>query len=274
MAAFVSYAQNFEDVMLWRALQHVEGGFYIDVGAYAPNKDSVTRAFYDRGWHGINIEPVPERAQSFIDHRPRDINLRLAISEQPGQMELHLVTGTGLSSLDAEEGDRRRAEGRPVEVVTVEVRTLASIWADHVPAEQQVQFLKVDVEGFERQVLASNDWATNRPWIVVAEATRPTTTEPTHDQWQGILEGAAYTFAYFDGLNRFYVANEHPELRAAFTTPPNVFDKFVRYSEVLAKMRANRLLEPLDAVTSSRSWRATARFRAASRFVRRLVRRR
>jgi len=57
---FISYAQNYEDVMLWRALKHVERGFYIDVGACSPDQHSVTRAFYEKGWHGINVEPNPE----------------------------------------------------------------------------------------------------------------------------------------------------------------------------------------------------------------------
>ena len=58
---FVSYAQNWEDVMLWRALGHVGQGFYVDVGAFSPDEHSVTRAFYDLGWSGINIEPNPQR---------------------------------------------------------------------------------------------------------------------------------------------------------------------------------------------------------------------
>ena len=59
MSSFVSYAQNYEDLMLWRALRHVEQGFYVDCGAYDPEEHSVTKAFYERGWSGINIEPVP-----------------------------------------------------------------------------------------------------------------------------------------------------------------------------------------------------------------------
>ena len=54
---FVSYAQNFEDVMLWRALKHISNGFYIDVGAWSPDIDSVTRIFYEHGWRGVNVEP-------------------------------------------------------------------------------------------------------------------------------------------------------------------------------------------------------------------------
>ena len=76
---FVSYAQNFEDVLLWRALGGVTDGFYIDVGAAHPDIDSVTRAFYDRGWSGINIEPTPEYSLRLAAARPRDVNLRLVL---------------------------------------------------------------------------------------------------------------------------------------------------------------------------------------------------
>jgi hypothetical protein len=62
---FISYAQNNEDVLLWRALGHVQDGFYIDVGASDPVEHSVTRAFYDAGWRGINIEPLPAHIEAF-----------------------------------------------------------------------------------------------------------------------------------------------------------------------------------------------------------------
>lgn len=64
--SFISYAQNYEDVMLWRALKHIANGFYIDVGAAWPDKHSVTKAFYDRGWRGINIEPNPVHHASLV----------------------------------------------------------------------------------------------------------------------------------------------------------------------------------------------------------------
>jgi len=94
---FVSYAQNGEDVLLWRVLRDVAAGFYIDAGACHPVTDSVTQAFYGRGWHGINVEPVPEAAAAFPPARPRDINLRLALSDRPGTLPFYEVEGTGLS---------------------------------------------------------------------------------------------------------------------------------------------------------------------------------
>jgi hypothetical protein len=57
--SFVSYAQNFEDVMLWRALRDIKGGFYIDVGANSPGMDSVTKAFYDRDGAVLTLNRWP-----------------------------------------------------------------------------------------------------------------------------------------------------------------------------------------------------------------------
>ena len=88
---FISYAQNNEDVLLWRALGHVQDGFYIDVGASDPVEHSVTKAFYDSGWHGINIEPLPAHIEAFQEQRPRDINLALAAGSLEGSLTLYDV---------------------------------------------------------------------------------------------------------------------------------------------------------------------------------------
>ncbi|HVT34612.1 MAG TPA: FkbM family methyltransferase, partial [Nevskiaceae bacterium] len=93
---FITYAQNAEDVMLWRALREIERGFYIDVGAQDPIVDSVTKAFYERGWHGINIEPVEHWYERLVHDRPHDINLRLAASDHSGEMNLFEIEATGL----------------------------------------------------------------------------------------------------------------------------------------------------------------------------------
>ena len=95
MAAFVSYAQNFEDVMLWRALSSVPDGFYIDVGAGDPDQHTVTRAFYERGWHGINIDPDPVCFAALERRRDRDINIPVALAEAPGQRRFHVVSVPG-----------------------------------------------------------------------------------------------------------------------------------------------------------------------------------
>jgi FkbM family methyltransferase len=228
---FVSYAQNFEDVMLRRALRDVEAGFYVDAGAAHPDVDSVTRAFYDAGWSGINVEPVAASHRRLQASRPRDVNVRAALGRERGAGRLFVVAGTGLSTLHEDAAARASAAtGFAAEAAEVEVTTLADICDAHTGRE--IHFLKVDVEGAEADVLAGADFDRHRPWIVLVEATAPMSAEPTHAAWEPILLRAGYGFAYFDGLNRFYLADERRDaLAPSFSLPPNVFDDFIRAAD-------------------------------------------
>lgn len=274
-ALFVSYAQNLEDVILWRALQHVESGFYIDVGAASPIVDSVTLAFYERGWRGINVEPHPEEYVALAGARPRDTNLRLALGDTETEMTLNLARNHALSTLDADEASRLADEGMPLREERVAVTTLRAMWAEHVPTGQAVHFLKVDVEGFEHRVLLGNDWVANRPWVVLVEATKPQTQEPSHEAWEPMLLMSGYKAAYWDGLNRYYIAQEHAELLSSFDHPPDFFDRYARSSEVDAARRAAQaestaadLRASLDSLQASRSWMLTRPLRAAGAMLR------
>jgi FkbM family methyltransferase len=236
--SFVSYAQNFEDVMLWRALSRIEEGFYIDVGAAWPEQDSVTKAFYDMGWNGINIEPNAELYLRLIEKRPRDINLKLAIGDVEGTMSMSVLANTGLSTLEDSIARQHQESGFVTSLHEVEIRTLAYIWRRYVPEGQQVHFLKVDVEGFEQPALRGNEWSKYRPWVVVVEATRPMSQAESYACWEPTLEEAGYSFAYADGLNRFYVARERADLLPAFKYPPNVFDSFILAAHQQSEARA------------------------------------
>lgn len=224
----ISYSQNFEDVLLWRALKHVPQGFYIDVGANDPVLHSVTKTFYDAGWHGINIEPMPSYHAPFLEQRPRDINLGCAAGAAAGEITLFEVPSmNGWASTDADVAAQHRADGYEVTQATVPLRTLAEICASHVAGE--IHFLKIDVEGFEGEVLKGMDFARWRPWVLVVEATLPGSTVSNHASWEGLVLPHDYHFAYFDGLNRYYVAGEHRELLAALQVQANVFDAFTPY---------------------------------------------
>ena len=235
---FISYAQNFEDVMLWRALKHVEHGFYIDVGAAWPNEHSVTKAFYDAGWSGINIEPNPAFHALLQQERPRDRNLQLALAEQEGTADFVIFEATGLSTLDPVVAGLHQEAGRPHQTQTVNTSTLAQLWHQYVPEGQEVHFVKIDVEGVEAAVLRGNNWQKNRPWIVVIEATVPMSQVESYADWEPVLLQAQYRLAYADGLNRFYVASERAELLAAFQYPPNFFDNFKLADHYAAELRA------------------------------------
>lgn len=221
--SFLSYAQNFEDVMLWRALGHVDGGLYVDVGAQHPRIDSVSRAFYERGWRGVHVEPVPAFADLLRADRPDETVLQVALAEREGSLTLNVFADTGLSTAVASYARRHEAErGYAVQRIEVPVLTLASALASL--AGRDVHWLKIDVEGFELQVLQGWDSEVLRPWVMVVEATEPNSPAADFASWEPILVAARYRFVYFDGLNRFYVAAEHAELADAFSRPPNIFD--------------------------------------------------
>lgn len=252
--AFLSYAQNFEDVMLWRALGHVPNGFYVDVGAQHPRIDSVSRAFYEHGWRGVHVEPVPEFARLLCADRPDETVLQAALGEAPGVLELNVFADTGLSTAVAAFAERHIAE-RDYEVERIEVPMMTLATAMAPLAGREVHWLKIDVEGFEEQVLRGWDSQALRPWVLVVEATLPNLPDTDYAGWDPIILGANYTFVYFDGLNRFYVAAEHPELVAAFAVPPNVFDA-VELSGLASWGLARPILEQRDALT--RQFAATA----------------
>lgn len=254
VASFISYAQNYEDVVLWRALQHVTEGFYVDCGAYHPRSESVTKAFYDRGWRGINIEAVPALLDEFIANRPRDINLAVALSDSSNGTDFHEFIDTGLSTMMPDIARSHVDAGFPVRSLKIPTRRLSDVLQEAAPNE--IHFLKIDVEGAEYLVLGGTDFSRFRPWIVLVEATKPLTSESSSSDWESILLDCDYQFAYFDGLNRFYVAREHADLAAKLAVPPNVFDDFVQDRHL------QELQHELGALRRSLSWRLTAPLRS------------
>ena len=243
---FISYAQNFEDVMLWRALGHIEDGFYVDLGAWSPVQDSVTAAFYEAGWSGINVEPNPQLYAELVAARPRDINLACAVTEQQGQTELWLGDNSGLGCV--QESDQAKTLA-PTQRLSVACSTLNTIVAEHVPSGQSIHFLKIDIEGMEAAVINSTNWQTCRPWVVVVEAAAPMTLTPNFEAWEPTLLQADYAFVYSDGINRFYLAHEHSDLAVNFSHPPNYFDQFMLYGHhhaLQAHHEASRWAETLE----------------------------
>lgn len=223
MSRFVSYAQNREDVLLWRVLGHVPHGFYVDVGANHPSDDSVTRAFYDRGWHGINIEPIALHHAQLRACRLRDVNLRLAVGAQDGELALFDTPIRGRATANSTVADDLRHQGLEITSQRVPVQRLSKVFEAYAPPV--VHFLKIDVEGFESEVLKGMDFVRFRPWVVVVEATRPGTRD-LDLSWQPLLLDAGYTQVFFDGLNAYFLADEKPDLQAAFDAPVNVFDAY------------------------------------------------
>jgi FkbM family methyltransferase len=226
---FISYAQNLEDVMLWRCFRNVDAGFYIDIGAEDPLADSVTKGFYDRGWSGINIEPITELLANFKINRPRDINIEAAIAEESGILDFWQVSNSGLSTGVKKFADLHKSAGFEVNLVAVKTRTLKDICEEFI--KTPIHFMKIDVEGFEKQVLKSADFQKFRPMVLVIESVEPNSQVECYEDWEYILIENNYTMVYADGLNRFYLSREASYLKTFFEVPPNFFDNYLLHTD-------------------------------------------
>jgi FkbM family methyltransferase len=220
----ISYAQNFEDVMLWRCLGHVKNGFYIDVGAHHPVDDSVSLAFYENGWRGLHVEPSEFYSQLLKKYRPDEITLTKLLSDKNGASHFFEIAESGLSTGIENIAIEHQKKGYITVTKEVETITLDSIFADF--GDIQVHWLKIDVEGMEKLVLSGWRESAYRPWVILIESTYPNSQVETHEDWEKLVIEKSYKFVYFDGLNRYYISKQHPELEKSFSTPPNIFDDF------------------------------------------------
>ena len=216
----LSYAQRFEDFHLWRALGDIANGFYVDVGAGHPVYDNVSFAFYLAGWRGITVEPNPALAELGRAVRPRDQLHQALISAAPGEATLYLQREFhGLSTTIAEHAETAEKEtGRSAEALTLPVTTLAALCEQHVPPA--FEFLKVDVEGAEAEVLRGADFSRFRPKVIVVEAIKPFTLAPAWDEWEPLLGRHGYAYVWDDELNRYYVAEEARALAEKLVAGP------------------------------------------------------
>jgi len=198
--AIVTYAQYNEDIVLLALLYDVERGFYIDVGANHPTRDSVTLLFYRRGWRGVNVEPISELYDQLVKLRKRDVNLNCGAGSKHGVLTLREYTKTQGHSTFVDSMKADHTVDMPYRDYDVEIKTLATIINEQ--GAPHVHFLKIDVEGFEYEVIKGNDWEKYRPEVVCVESNN------IRQDWRKILTSRNYALFIFDGLNEFYVAKE------------------------------------------------------------------
>ena len=212
------YSQFYEDYVLAYVFADVVSGVYVDVGANDPDRASVTKRLYLKGWSGVNIEPNPELLAAFAKRRSRDENVGVGIGDAPGRLRFYRFTGdaSGLSTFDPAVARRHRRAGFHYDELDVRVTTLTDVLDRSPRVDGAFELLNVDVEGFERQVLSGLDFRKYPPAVVMVEATAPLTEQPTQQLWQDVLLRAGYVFAMDDGLNRYYVGRTAKALQTKF----------------------------------------------------------
>lgn len=167
-----SYSQHGEDIIIYKLLKNVKKGIYVDIGANCPNIISNTKYFYEKGWRGINIEPHPILFQKLLEFRKDDINLNIGIATEEAELTFYQINdteGTAGSTFDSNTAIELEKKGYKIaEVVKRPVKPLKSVLDEYLD-NRSIDFMSVDTEGFDLEVIKSNDWHKYRPTLVMVE---------------------------------------------------------------------------------------------------------
>lgn len=177
----VSHSQVGEDLQIAYFLGRSEGVTYIDVGCLWPVRLSNTYYFYERGGHGLCIDPNPTLAGEWHEARPRDVFLNAGIGAEPAQLSYHTFGNPVFNTFSQSRANlvRRKAAGRKgrestglvtVEAITLDQAVERSAFVERCDGE--LDFLSIDVEGLEEEVLAGFGFEELRPKVIVTEFIR------------------------------------------------------------------------------------------------------
>lgn len=170
--AQLSYSQEGEDILLNRVFNFKPQGVYVDIGAHHPKRFSNTYLFYKMGWRGINIDAMPGSMQAFKGIRTRDINLECGIGKERGRLIFHIFKEPALNTFDPEQARKNIEAGWELASTSeVDVFPLGEILEQNLPEIEasQIDFFSIDVEGFEINILQSNDWSRFSPRFILIE---------------------------------------------------------------------------------------------------------
>jgi len=168
----ISWSQEGEDQILRRIFERQACGFYVDIGAHHPKRFSNTYLFYRKGWTGINVDAMPGSMQAFKKVRPRDINLEFGVGTKEGELDYYVFNELALNGFSKDLSEERHAsesDYKIVEVVKVKIKPLSKILEEYLSIEQIIDFMSIDAEGLDLDVLQSNDWQRYRPKLILVE---------------------------------------------------------------------------------------------------------
>ena len=167
-----SFSQEGEDLLLKRIFEHKKNGFYIDVGAHHPFRFSNTYLFYKKGWKGINLDAMPNSMKIFEKYRPRDINLEIPVGKDGEKLVYYIFNEPALNTFDKNriEAIVSKSVYTLIREMEIQIRSLKSILDEYLPKGQNIDFMSIDVEGLDFEVLKSNDWKKYRPEILLVES--------------------------------------------------------------------------------------------------------
>ncbi len=169
------YSQGGEDIVIDNIFSTKSKGYYVDVGAHHPYRFSNTFKFYEKGWEGINIDPLPNMKEKFDKERPRDFNLEIGISLKSGNLNYYMFSEPAINTFDEDiatawlNNETLDHPAKLVDKKLIPVVRLETILDQHLPKNTEIDFLNIDVEGLDFEVLQSNNWGKYKPKLIACE---------------------------------------------------------------------------------------------------------
>ncbi len=191
----LSYSQEGEDLILKRIFEGQKTGLYVDVGAHHPKRFSNTYLFYKMGWRGINIDAMPGSMDEFKKIRPNDVNLEEAVSAKKEKLKYYVFNEPALNTFSKQEVKKKNGRGnyKVINEVILETITLSEILYNHLKVTDQIDFLNIDVEGLDLEVLRSLDWSLHYPKIILIEDLNYSIEKFSESEIFNFLEPKGYT---------------------------------------------------------------------------------
>jgi len=189
-----SYAQEGEDRILMRYFDGRKKGFYLDVGAHHPKLYSNTYLFYNQGWNGINIDAMPGSMEIFNKQRSRDINIEAAISKNTEKLPFYIFSDKALNTFSKDLADTRENKEKGhylVETKIINTTPLSEILDKHLPQNQHIDFMTLDIEGYDLNALESMNLNQYRPELILVEVYADNILDAPIDRY---LRSQGYTF--------------------------------------------------------------------------------
>lgn len=203
-----SYSQEGEDILIGALLATTSKGYYVDIGCHHPHRFSNTYLLYKRGWSGLCIDPLPGTRRAFAQARPRDVVVEVGISLELGKLNYFMFNEAALNTFDPELAHvQAMRTGFHIErTITCPTRPLRTLLEEQ--GVGQIDFMTIDVEGLDLEVLSSNDWTRWRPRVLIAESLDVHLNRISEDPIHAFMTAQGYLAVQKVGRNIIFVEGQ------------------------------------------------------------------
>lgn len=165
----ISFSKAGDDIQLMKLINNNVPGAYVDIGSWHPVKASNTYYFYVRGWKGICIDPNPELQTLYKQLRPKDNFINAGIGNADNSLVYYMLEESSMNTFSKDFIKKQELESKIIKQISVPLYSLKEILDKNLGKNDRLDFFDIDVEGFDLEVLKSNDWVKYRPKVIVIE---------------------------------------------------------------------------------------------------------